>query len=217
MQAIEKLHVTEIIDRILKGEKALYEIIVRRYNPCLYKVGRAYNYNHDDTQDLMQDTYIDAYKNLSKYEGRADFKTWIIRIMLNNCYRKKEKSSFKNEIMKESSEHSQPAVTRRSNDTDKIYQNRELGRVIETALEKIPLDYRLFFTMRNINGLNVAETAAVLNISEANVKVRLNRAKTMLKKQIEKTYSPDEIFEFNLVYCDAMVDRVMKVIKETEI
>jgi len=217
MQAIEKLHVTEIIDRILKGEKALYEIIVRRYNPCLYKVGRAYNYNHDDTQDLMQDTYIDAYKNLSKYEGRADFKTWIIRIMLNNCYRKKEKSSFKNEIMKDSSEHSQPAFTTRSNDTDKIYQNRELGRVIETALEKIPLDYRLVFTMRNINGLNVAETAAVLNISEANGKVRLNRAKAMLKKQIEKTYSPDEIFEFNLVYCDAMVDRVMKVIKETEI
>lgn len=119
--------------------------------------------------------------------------------------------------MKDSSEHSQPAFTTRSNDTDKIYQNRELGRVIETALEKIPLDYRLVFTMRNINGLNVAETAAVLNISEANVKVRLNRAKAMLKKQIEKTYSPDEIFEFNLVYCDAMVDRVMKVIKETEI
>ncbi len=217
MQAIEKLHVTEIIDRILKGEKALYEIIVRRYNPCLYKVGRAYNYNHDDTQDLMQDTYIDAYKSLSQYEGRADFKTWIIRIMLNNCYRKKEKSSFKNEIMKDTSEHSQSAFTTRSNDTDKIYQNRELGRVIETALEKIPLDYRLVFTMRNINGLNVAETAAVLNISESNVKVRLNRAKTMLKKQIEKTYSPDEIFEFNLVYCDAMVDRVMKIIKETEI
>ncbi len=217
MQAIEKLHVTEIIDRILKGEKALYEIIVRRYNPCLYKVGRAYNYNHDDTQDLMQDTYIDAYKSLSQYEGRADFKTWIIRIMLNNCYRKKEKSSFKNEIMKDTPEHSQPAFTTRSNDTDKIYQNRELGRVIETALEKIPLDYRLVFTMRNINGLNVAETAAVLNISESNVKVRLNRAKTMLKKQIEKTYSPDEIFEFNLVYCDAMVDRVMKIIKETEI
>lgn len=98
MQAIEKLHVTEIIDRILKGEKALYEIIVRRYNPCLYKVGRAYNYNHDDTQDLMQDTYIDAYKNLSKYEGRADFKTWIIRIMLNNCYRKKKNQVLKTKL-----------------------------------------------------------------------------------------------------------------------
>lgn len=217
MQAIEKLLIPEIIERILKGEKSLYEIIVRRYNSFLYKVGRSYNYNHDDTQDLMQDTYIDAYKNLAQFEGRADFKTWIIRIMLNNCYRKREKSSFKNEIMEDTSEQSTPAFTQKNNDIEKIYQNRELGRVIENALGKIPLDYRLVFTMRNINGMNVAETAEVLNISEANVKVRLNRAKAMLKNQIEKTYSPDEIFEFNLVYCDAMVDRVMKVIKETEI
>lgn len=84
------LNEKEIISRILNGEKSLYEIIVRRYNPFLYKLGRAYNYNHDDTQDLMQDTYIDAYKNLGQYKGIANFKTWLFRIMLNNCFRKKE-------------------------------------------------------------------------------------------------------------------------------
>ena len=101
MQQFEKYTETEIIGRILKGEKALYEIIVRRFNPYLYKIGRSYNFNHEDTEDLMQDSFVDAYKNLSQFEGRSGFKTWIIRIMLNNCFRKKEKSSFKNEIMKE--------------------------------------------------------------------------------------------------------------------
>ncbi|MCE7934086.1 MAG: hypothetical protein DYG96_05780 [Chlorobi bacterium CHB2] len=95
----EKLTEAEIIRRITDGEKALYEIIVRRFNPYLYKVGRSYNYTHDDTLDLMQDTFIDAYKNLRQFEGRSDFKTWIIRIMMNNCYRKREKSSFKRSVM----------------------------------------------------------------------------------------------------------------------
>ena len=210
----EKLTETEIILRIINGEKALYEIIVRRFNPHLYKIGRSYNYTHQDTQDLMQETFIDAYKNLFQFEGRADFKTWIIRIMMNNCYRKRSKSSFKNEIMQDANEYATPMFPNRNNDTDKIIQNRELARIIESALGKIPFDYRMVFSLREINGLNVAETAEMLNITEANVKVRLNRAKTMLRGEIENTYSANELFEFNLIYCDAIVENVMKKINE---
>ena len=214
MKQFEKFTETEIIERILKGEKSLYELIVRRFNPYLYKIGRSYNYNHEDTQDLMQETFIDAYKSLLQFEGRASFKTWIIRIMMNNCYRKREKSSFKNEIMQDTSEHSTPLFTNTNNDTDKIIQNRELGSIIEKALVQIPLDYRMVFSLRELNGLNVSETAEMLNISEANVKVRLNRAKAMLRKEIESSYSANELFEFNLIYCNAMVENVMKKINE---
>jgi len=84
---------------------------------------------------------------------------------------------------------------------------------IENALEQIPVDYRMVFSLREVNGLNVKETAEVLNISESNVKVRLNRAKAMLRKEVEKSYSADDIFEFNLVYCNAMVHRVINKIK----
>lgn len=62
--------------------------------------------------------------------------------------------------------------------------------------------------------MNVAETAEALNISEANVKVRLNRSKAMLRGEIEKSYSPSELFEFNAVYCDAMTNRVMCIIDQ---
>lgn len=202
----------EIIARIVHGEKSLYELIVRRLNPYLYKIGRSYGYNHEDTQDLMQETFIDAYKNLLQFEGRANFKTWLIRIMMNNCYRKRGKLSFKNEMAQEVNDNSMPMFTNDNNDTVKAIQNRELGRVVENAISQLPLDYRMVFSLREINGLNVSETADLLGISEANVKVRLNRSKAMLRSEIEKIYSASELFEFNLIYCDAMVKNVMKKI-----
>jgi len=214
MDSVQEFTDTQVIERILKGEKALYEIIVRRYNPYLYKTGRSYNYNHEDTQDLMQETFIDAYKSLSQFEGRSGFKTWIIRIMMNNCYRKKQRLSFKNEVPRDINDNTIPMFICLGNDTDKLIRSRELAHIIENALSRIPLDYRMAFSLREINGLSVSETAGLLSISEANVKVRFNRAKSMLRKEIEKNYSAGELFEFNLVYCDAIVENVMKEIKE---
>ena len=101
-----------------------------------------------------------------------------------------------------------------NDDISKIIQNRELGLIIEEALAHIPFNYRIVFSLREINELSIAETAKLLDISEANVKIRLNRAKAMLKKEIEKTYSAKELFEFNLIYCDAIVANVMQRINE---
>lgn len=210
MEQLGELTEVEIISRILKGEKPLYEIIVRRFNPYLYKIGRSYNYNHEDTQDLMQDTYVDAFKSLSQFEQRSSFKTWIIRIMLNNCYRKKQKFGYKNEFANENiNENVTPMFSNSNNDIQKEIHSRELEHIIEIALSKIPEDYRLVFSLREINGLSVSETSALLNISEANVKVRLNRAKTMLRTKIEKSYTAEELFEFNLRYCNFFTERVM--------
>lgn len=207
---------TEIIQKVLGGEPELFEILIRRYNSCLYKTGRSYNYNHQDTQDLMQDTYINVYTHLNKFENRSSFKTWIIKIMLHNCYRKQQKFSFKNEAAGDINDKSVPVFQhQRYSDTNNTVMNRELNIVIENALHHVPLDYRLVFSLREINGLNVAETAETLNISEANVKVRLNRAKAMLRKEIERTYTAEDIFDFNLVYCDALTNNVMAKIKST--
>jgi RNA polymerase sigma-70 factor (ECF subfamily) len=205
----------EIIERIVKGEKQLFELIIRRNNGPLYRTGRAYGYNHEDTQDLMQETFIHAYVSLNKFENRSTFRTWIIRIMLNNCHKKQQKFSFVREITGTNSinENSTPMYSSGNHsDTHNKVIRKELNDIIEHALADIPLDYRMVFLLREINGLNVAETAETLEISEANVKVRLNRARAALKREIEKTYSPEEIFEFNLVYCDAMVQRVMNEI-----
>lgn len=211
----EKYSDLEIIQRINDGEIKLFEILIRRYDPFLYRIGRTYRYNHEDTEDLMQDAYINAYCNLKKFENRSSFKTWLTRIMLNVCYQKRHKLSFKNEIISNDIQNEKSSILfHHSNNNEKIAMNKELGRVIENAVHKIPEDYRIVFSLRELNGLTVAETAEALDISESNVKVRLNRAKGMLQKEIKKMYSSQEIFEFNLIYCDVMVNRVMAKIYE---
>ena len=200
----------EIIQKILDGEPALFEILIRRNNPFLHKTGRSYGYSHEDTQDLMQESFINAYLNLSKFENRSSFKTWIIKIMLNNCFHRRQKLSYKKETTNDIHEKSVPMFSnQRYADEYKTVTNRELSYIIEKSLEQVPVEYRMVFSLREISVLNVAETAEALNISAANVKVRLNRGKTMIRKEIEKSYSAEEIFDFNLIYCDVMVSRVM--------
>lgn len=115
----------------------------------------------------------------------------------------KQKSGFKNEIPDEIKTESTPMFSdEHSADMSKTILTKELGLVIENALQQLPLDYRLVFSLREISGMNVSETSEILGISESNVKVRLNRAKGMLKKEIEKSYTPSEIL--NLTLCIAM-------------
>lgn len=205
----------EIVAKILSGESALYEIIIRKYNAYLFKVGRSYGFNHPDTEDLMQESYLSAYTHLSAFENRASFKTWLVKIMLHQCYQKKQKLSFQREIPTENftQENATPMFIYDHADTSKTVINKELGNVLENALLQIPEDYRMVFSLRELNRMSTAETAEALAISESNVKVRLNRAKGMLRKEIEKMYSPEDIFEFNLIYCDRIVENVMEQIK----
>jgi RNA polymerase sigma-70 factor (ECF subfamily) len=206
----------ELISRIRKGERELFEILIRRNNPYLYKLGMSYGYKHEDVEDLMQEAFIAAYINLEKFEARSSFKTWITRIMLNQCYKKAQKLSFKfekaNDILNEKT--TPMFESNQSTDTYRSVLNNELSNIIGSALISIPLEYRMVFSLRELNGMSTAETAETLEISETNVKVRLNRAKHMLREKVERMYTPEDIFEFNRIYCDKIVDEVMKSINK---
>jgi RNA polymerase sigma factor (sigma-70 family) len=204
----------ELINRLRKGEKELFEILIRRNNPYLYKLGMTYGYTHEDVEDIMQETFIAAYINLEKFEGRSSFKTWITRIMLNQCYHKSRKPDFKKERTNENlNDKITPLFeSDRSTDTFSSVLNNELSNIIDNALISIPLEYRMVFSLRELNEMSTAETAEVLDISETNVKARLSRAKQMLRERVEKMYAPGEIFEFNLIYCNKIVNNVRKAL-----
>jgi RNA polymerase sigma factor (sigma-70 family) len=205
---------TEIIRRIKEGETDLFEILIRRNNPFLYKIGMSYGYIHQDVEDLMQETFTAAYLNLERFRQHCSFKTWVIKIMLNQCFHKKQRLSFKNEkTMDTNNEKVIPMFEKQqSSDGYKKIIDRELSYVIEKAVIHIPLDYRVVFLLRELNGMSTAETAESLDISEANVKIRLARARHMLREELGAKYSPQDIFEFNLIYCDSVTDKVMRVI-----
>lgn len=209
---------SEIIAEVIRGNIEAYAGLVRRYNAYLYKVGRTYGFRHSEVEDLMQDAYIQAYTHLKEFRNDSTFKTWLVRIMLNNCYHKSRRRAYKNELLTDTEidQENKLMFGNGNSQTAKVVQNRELKEIIEEAIYKIPENYRLVFTLRELNGMSVRETAEALNISESNVKVRLNRAKEMLRAEIKKSYSPREIFEFNLIYCEPLVERVMQSIRGLE-
>lgn len=205
----------EIIQKIVNGEKALFEILIRRYNSGLYKIARCYGFNHQDAEDIMQETHVAAYTNLKNFQHKASYKTWISKILIHKCVYKVSYGYFKNEQpgSDQLSENAKPVFNQTKMATDKIVLNRELSKVLEKSLQEIPLTYRTVFILREVEGFSTAETAELINTSPVNVKVRLNRAKALLQKKLESFYSSTDIYDFNAIYCDAMVKNVFDALK----
>src|SRR5687768_1092201 len=200
-----------VIEKILDGDTSTFEILIRRYNQALYRIARGYGFNHQDAEDLMQDTHVAAFTHLSKFEHRASYKTWISRIMINNCLYKLKYGYFKNEFPSEQVQELKNDLLQektKENQTEANLINRELSYVLENSIQHLPLIYRTVFILREVEGISVAETAELLDITETNVKVRLNRAKALLQDEIAQFYTRPELFSFNLIYCDAIVQKV---------
>ncbi len=193
----------DLVKRILAGEKKLFEPLIRKYNQRLYRIGMSILENEAETEDAMQTAYINAYEHLSGFEQRSSFGTWLTRIMLNQCYEQKRKTK--------------PAFTdldtngnfTHMNTPAKELANKELSNVLEHAIAQLPEKYRLVFVLREIEDMSVRETSTALNIEEPNVKVRLNRAKAMLRNSLN-AYMKDSVYDFHLSRCDKIVNNVMK-------
>ncbi|MDB5253447.1 MAG: sigma-70 family polymerase sigma factor [Flaviaesturariibacter sp.] len=202
-----------IIEKICGGDTPLFEILIRRYNPVLYRIARGYGFNHQDAEDLMQETHVAAFLDLRKFEGRASYKTWVSRIMINKCLYKLKYGSYKREVPHDAVDEEAAASAAAHFEADKTL-TRELGHILERSIGAIPLPYRTVFVLRVVEGFSVAETAALLQITPVNVKVRLNRAKALLQKKIEASYSQADLYSFHLSYCDGLVRRVFESIRD---
>jgi RNA polymerase sigma factor (sigma-70 family) len=200
----------ELITRILKGEKALYAIIVRRYNQRLYRAGMSIINDETEVEDAMQDTYINAWKNLDKFKFRSSFSTWLTRIMINESLLRVKKRKHFLEMKEETINDHQQSVNQQ-NAVSKLI-NAELKKTLEAAIYSLPEKYRTVFILRELENMSVSETKECLSISEVNVKVRLNRAKSMLRNLLNEFYKSEGVFEFHLSRCDKMVENVMKQI-----
>lgn len=195
----------ELIDRILSGEKNLFEAIIRRYNQRLYRVGMAILRNETETEDAMQNAYLNAYVHLQSFGRRSAFGTWLTRIMVNECLGQKNKQRNVYQTLQQTENVTTMATPAH------LLANKELSVLLEDAIAQLPEKYRLVFVLREIEEMSVRETGEALHIEESNVKVRLNRARTMLKKNLNG-YMKDNIYSFHLTRCDRIVNRVMLLI-----
>lgn len=201
-----------IVSRVLVGDKSAYELIMRKYNPRLSRIVRGYLSDGDDIEDVIQEAYVRAYEALPRFERRSSFSTWLIRITINEALARVKRRKRHMALAEGSSDEHQEAEEILQNRETPLgtLMNAELKEILEKAVGDLPEKYRSVFLMREIEGMSIAETSESLEISQSNVKVRLNRAKEMLRESIGGFYHDPEVFHFDLVRCDRIVQNVMR-------
>jgi len=201
-----------IVRRVIAGEKELFEIIVRRYNRMLFRVIRSYLTDRSDAQDAMQNTYLKAFGKLHQFQGSAAFHTWLVRIGINEALLRLRDLKKVRKLYVDSPDINSNTISQvadKQMDPEKTFIKSEAKLLLEHAIDGLPEKYRVIYVLKEIQGLEHNAIAECLNISESNVKVRLHRARTLMKDALYKLSAQSEVFEFGNRDCDAVVDFVM--------
>lgn len=202
-----KLSDEEIAERVINGEKHLYEILMRKYNQRMFRISMSIVNDGMEAEDVMQTAYLNAYLQLSGFKNRSGFGTWLTRILINESLLHKKKMRRRQEIL--------AGVEGENNHREtplKTLMNKELKTILEKAVSDLPEKYRLVFVMREIEEMSTSETMEILDLGESNVKIRLTRAKEMLRNELSSYYKSNQLFGFHLSRCDIIVDTVMEKI-----
>lgn len=204
-----------VVQRVLDGEKELFEILLRRYNQRLFRVIRSYVHSEDDVRDIMQDAYVKAYTKLYQFNNQSSLSTWLIRIAINEALQfiRKRKRQTDNYGQTESLENVFHLPDTNQMNPEKQTITTETRILVERAVDQLPEKYRVVFILHQVEGLSNPEIAVSLKLTDSNVKVRLHRAKTLLKEEIFNMTHDTSIFEFGNQKCDAMVEGVMQQIQ----
>src|SRR5688572_23787245 len=153
----------EIVARVLDGETPLFEVLMRRHNERLYRAARAILRDDAEAEDVMQEAYVNAYVHLDQFDGRAKFSTWLTKIAVYESLARARRRGRYEPLDEEAQEMSMPATS--SPDPERQAFGRELGALIESAVDNLGDGYREVFMLRQIEGLSTLETAAVLGVS----------------------------------------------------
>ena len=184
----------DLIQAINAGQSELFPELVRRYERKLYSFGMRMCRDARDTEDMVQDTFINVFKYLKDFRYETKFKNWLYRIATSTCLKKKRKSKYAPErelslddfIPDENAEIPVQVPGWASIPLDQLL-NEELSAVINEGVASLPEKYRLVLVLRDMEGFNTAETAQVLGLTTENIKVRLHRARLFLREKL-KTY-----------------------------
>jgi len=206
----------EVVARVRAGDTALFEVLMRRYNQRLYRVARSVLGNDSEAEDVMQETYVRAYAHLDQFAGRSAFSTWLTKIAVYEALARARRSSRLDSVGTVSETDDQGAVAVASEDRDPERQmfDHEVKSLLEAAIDGLPRDYRSVFAFREIEGMDTAETAECLGVSEEVVKTRLHRARALIRRDLYRRAgaSSPAAFQFHLSRCDRVVHAVLQAI-----
>jgi RNA polymerase sigma-70 factor (ECF subfamily) len=202
----------EIVLRVLAGDLPSFELIMRRYNQRLYRIARSMLGEDDEAEDVVQDAYVRAYENLSQFEGHSRFATWLTKIAVYEANARRQKRRRMRLFDPHDSENC-PMPSQMSNqDAQDEASNKELGGILAQAVDDLPAELRTVFMMRMVEGLDTTETAECLGLTPANAKVRLHRARELLRKRIDARLGKEvrKLYQFDGERCDRIVHGVLR-------
>jgi RNA polymerase sigma-70 factor (ECF subfamily) len=200
------------VSGVLAGEKALFEILMRRHNERVYRAARAIVRDEDEAEDVMQQAYLNAYAHLRQFDGRAKFSTWLTRIAVNEAIARRERrgrfTSFDPELPPP--QESAMPTTSMPDPEHQAYAH-EIGRLLEAAIDRLPDGAREVFMLRQVEGLSTADVADTLGVSDDVVKTRLSRARASLRDDLleHAGIAAPGVFRFLRPRCDRVVAAVM--------
>lgn len=204
----------EAIARVLAGNTASFEVLMRRYNQRLYRTARAILRDDLLAEDLVQEAWVRAYQHLKDFAGRASFSTWVLRIAVNEGLARLRTGQRYAERRQEI--NAQGAGMDRFispvPDPEQQASASEIRVLLEQLIDGLPDANRAVFMLRDVEGLSTADAAEVLSITEDNVKVRLHRARTALRDMLALHIGIQrrDAFSFLGVRCDRIVRRVFE-------
>jgi RNA polymerase sigma-70 factor, ECF subfamily len=206
-----KLPDEDIVQQILEGNTALFELIMRRYNERLYRAARAITRDEREAEDVMQQAYVNAFSNLRQFKGHAQFATWLTRIAINEALAR-VRSRGRYERLDDGASNVKTFMSLNSTpDPERQAFTGELRDLLEWAIDTLPDGAREAFVLRDVEGLSTAETAASLGVSEDVVKTRLSRARGALRRALLERAgaSASDAFRFQRPRCDRVVALVL--------
>jgi len=179
-----------LIARILAGEKELFHELIRPYERMVYLTLFAIVKNEAEAEDGAQEAAIKAYRYLASFRGEAKFSTWLTTIAINEGRKRlrKSKGASEDSIEEQAQSHEGDYTPASLTDWREIpletLERKELREALRVAVAELPDIYRQVFTLRDLEELNIEETAQALGINPGAVKVRLHRARMMLQKRL---------------------------------
>jgi len=173
--------------RLQSGDKSAFIELIDQYSDRVYNLALKILHNSQDAEDVLQETFTTVFQKIDSFQAQSDLFTWIYRIATNysllKIRRNKKEKLVSNEL--EKYDNLSTSLASVSTDiTDKSLLDSELISELNHALDKIPEKYRIVFVLRDLENLSTAETASILEISKANVKIRLRRARIYLREEL---------------------------------
>ena len=203
----------EVVERVIAGETALFEILMRRYNQRLYRVTRSILGNDTEAEDVTQDAYVSSYMHLDQFDGRAKFSTWLTKIAVHEALARARNRQRLVDIdaASGSMEYGMNLESKTPSPEQEVLTHT-MRIVLEAAVDRLPETYRSVFMLREVEEMSTAETAECLDLTEEAVKVRLHRARSLLRKDIyaQTGAATASAFQFMGARCDRMVATVLE-------